>query len=291
MKTQIIALVVVAVLGMSFRSDKPAYRIFNSEGKEVKFEKMMKDLAEADVVCFGERHNDPIIHWLQYEVTADLFGVKQQDLVLGAEMYESDNQLIMDEYFTGLISDTKFEAEARLWDNYKTDYKPVLEFARENDLRFVATNIPRRYASLVYSSGFEGLEELSDQAKAYIAPLPVDYDPELPGYKSMLKMSAMGGGHGGTNENLPRSQAIKDATMAHFILQNWSSGKLFIHFNGSYHSDNFEGIVWYLKNSNPDLNIKTITAEYQDALDSLNEETAGKADYIVVIPESMTKTY
>ena len=104
-------------------------------------------------------------------------------------------------------------------------------------------------------------------------------------------MSAMGGGHGGTNENLPKSQAIKDATMAHFILQNWSSGKLFIHFNGSYHSDNFEGIVWYLKNSNPELKIKTITAEYQDDLDSLNEETAGTADYIIVVPENMTKTY
>ena len=291
MKNQIIALVVVALLGMSFRSDKPAYRIFNSDGKEVKYEKMMKDLAEADVVCFGERHNDPILHWLQYEVTADLFSVKDQELVLGAEMYESDNQMILDEYFEGLITDKKFEDEAKLWDNYQTDYKPVLEFARENGLRFVATNIPRRYANLVYSKGFEGLEELSDEAKAYIAPLPVDYDPELPGYQAMLQMSAMGGGHGGTNENLPKSQAIKDATMAHFILQNWSSGKLFIHFNGSYHSDNFEGIVWYLKNSKPELKVKTITAEYQEDLESMNEEFAGTADYIVIIPESMTKTY
>ena len=93
------------------------------------------------------------------------------------------------------------------------------------------------------------------------------------------------------NENLPRSEAIKDATMAHFILQNWSPGKLFIHFNGSYHSDNFEGIVWYLKNSNPDLVIKTITMEYQHDLDSMKEEFAGKADYIVIVPENMTKTY
>ena len=290
MKTQIIALSLVSFLGISMGPDKPAYRIFNSQGKEVKFEKMMRDLAEADVVCFGERHNDPIIHWLQYEVTASLFRVKDQDLVMGAEMYESDNQIIMDEYFSGLITSSKFEEEARLWNNYQTDYKPVLEFARENGLRLVATNIPRRYANVVFHKGFEGLEGLSAEARSYIAPLPIDYDPELPGYKAMLNMGGMGG-HGQSNENLPRSEAIKDATMAHYILQNWSPGKLFIHFNGSYHSDNFEGIVWYLRNSNPDLAIKTITTEYQQDLDSMKEEFAGKADYIVIVPENMTKTY
>jgi uncharacterized iron-regulated protein len=290
MKTQIMAMAVVAFLGMSFRSDIPAYRIFDSEGRAVKFEKMMKDLAGADVICFGERHNDPIVHWLQYEVTAALYRIKEQDLVLGAEMYESDNQLIMDEYFAGLITGKKFEEEARLWKNYQTDYKSVLEFAREHGLRFVATNIPRRYADIVHSKGFEGLDELSAEARSYIAPLPVDYDPELSGYKAMLMMGPMGG-HGEVNENLPRSQAIKDATMAHFILENWSDGKLFIHFNGSYHSDNHEGIVWYLKNSNSGLNIITMTTEYQEDLESMHEEFAGKADYIVIVDEDMTKTH
>ena len=57
------------------------------------------------------------------------------------------------------------------------------------------------------------------------------------------------------NQNLPKAQAIKDATMAHFILENWEKGKTFIHYNGSYHSDNFEGIVWYLKQENPNLYI------------------------------------
>ena len=35
-------------------------------------------------------------------------------------------------------------------------------------------------------------------------------------------MLAMGGGHGG--ETLPMAQAIKDATMAHFILSNLFEG-------------------------------------------------------------------
>ena len=68
-------------------------------------------------------------------------------------------------------------------------------------------------------------------------------------------------GMGGANmsaENITKAQVIKDATMASFILKNYQSGQTFLHYNGSYHSNNFEGIVWYLKKKNPKLIIVTI---------------------------------
>ena len=55
----------------------------------------------------------------------------------------------------------------------------------------------------------------------------------------------MAGSH--ATPNLPKAQAAKDATMAHFILKNFDPNKLFLHFDGSYHSDNYEGIVWWIK--------------------------------------------
>ena len=254
---------------------------------------MLKGMEEADIIIFGEYHDNPIAHWLQKELTADLHRMKRDSLVLGAEMFESDNQLLLDEWLNGNITESKFEDEARLWKNYKTDYKPLLKFAVDSGLYFVASNVPRRYANLVFRKGFEGLEDLSEEAKSYLAPLPVPYDPELPGYKMMLQMGAHGGGGMGHMDpaNLPRAQAIKDATMAHFILENWSSGKVFLHFNGSGHSDNREGIVWYLLQSNPDLNIITITTKMQEDPSELEEESAGKADYTILVPESMTRTY
>ena len=239
----------------SFKTDKPAYFLFNKEGKTVKYSKMLNDIQNADIVLFGESHDNPISHWLQLELTTDLFELKNENLVLGAEMFESDNQVILDEYLDSLISQKSFEAEARLWPNYKTDYKPLVEFANKNRLRFVATNVPRRYASMVNSKGFEGLEELSDEAKLFIPPLPIDYDSTLNCYKSMLEMEGIGS-H--VTENFPKAQAIKDATMAYFILKNWSPGKMLIHYHGSYHSENFESIYWYLKQQNPSLNIVTI---------------------------------
>lgn len=285
-KVQIL-LVAAFVVFSSFKSDKPAYYLFNKEGKDVKYDKMLDKAKDADIVLFGESHDNPVSHWLQLELTKDLYDLKKENLILGAEMFETDNQVVLDEYLGGLISESSFESNARLWPNYKTDYKPLVLFAKENKLKFVASNVPRRYASLVNSKGFEGLDELSDEAKAFLPPLPVKYDAELNCYKSMMEMEGMGS-H--VTPNFPKAQAIKDATMAHFILKNWSKGKLLIHYHGSYHSENFESIYWYLKQANPDLNIVTIHTLSQDDVTELNEENKGKADFTICVDEDMTKT-
>ena len=279
----------IAVLSLGFVTDKPAYRIYNPKGKDIPFSKMVRQLADADIIFFGELHDNPISHWLQRELTGELHAVGAKELVLGAEMFEADNQLLLDEYLGGMITEAKFEDEARLWQNHQTDYKPLLQFAFNEGIPFIATNVPRRYANLVYREGFEGLDLLSAAAKEFLPPLPVTYDPELPGYKAMLEMSQMG--HGKVNENLPKAQAIKDATMGHFILKNLPDGKQFLHFNGAYHSENAEGIVWYIMQQEPGLKISTITTVLQESTDSLEQASAGKADFTIVVPKNMTRTY
>lgn len=280
---------IMFMIFVAMKSDKKAFELYDADGKDVKYEKMIKDLAKADIVFFGELHNNPISHWFELEITKSLYDIKKDKLILGAEMFESDNQLLVDEYLSGTIKTKNFEAEAKLWPNYETDYKPLIEFAKENKLKFVATNIPRRYAALVNKKGFEGLDSLSSEAKKLIAPLPVKYDPEVNCYKSMIEM--MGGMGGHVTANIPKAQAIKDATMAYFILQNWEKGKLFLHYDGSYHSDNYEGIVWWIKQANPKLKIKTITTVEQDTINPMSDDFKNTADYIIVVPSDMTKTY
>ena len=287
MNKYLILLVGLFFVFTGFKTDKPAYSLFDKEGKIEKYEKMMKALEDADIVLFGESHDNPVSHWLQLEVTKDLFESEKENLVLGAEMFESDVQVVVDEYLSGVISTSSFENESRPWPNYKTDYKPLVEFAKKNKLKFVATNVPRRYASLVNSKGFEGLEGLSAEAKAFIPPLPIKYDAELNCYKSMMNMEGMGD-H--VTENFPKAQAIKDATMAHFILENWSKNKLFLHYHGSYHSESFESIYWYLKQANPKLKIVTIHTVSQADVEELEKENTGKADFTICVDEDMTKT-
>jgi uncharacterized iron-regulated protein len=273
----------------AFKSDKPAYRLFNAKGKAVKYKKVLAAAAKADVVFFGEEHNDPICHWLELEITKDLYNIKDGKIILGAEMFERDNQLILDEYLKGEVSKANFNQEARLWPNYKTDYQPLVTFARDHQLKFIATNIPRRYASMVYRKGFGILDSLTAEAKSYMPPLPIPYDPDLKGYKDMLQQ--MGGMMGHASPNLPKAQAIKDATMAWYIAKNAGNGDLFIHYNGAYHSDNFQGIIWYLNQYKPGLKIMTISSVEQKDVDSLSKANLNKANFILAVPQDMTKTY
>lgn len=262
----------------------PAYMIYSNTGESSDFNELVQAAKSNSLILFGELHNNPISHWLQLELTKAL-EADSLELKIGMEMFEADNQILIDEYFSGLISQRSFEQEVRLWGNYKTDIKPVVEFAKEKDIKLIATNIPRRYASMVYNSGLESLEQLSEEARMWIAPLPVEVDLSLPGYKNMMEMAH---GHGG--ENLPLSQAIKDATMAHFIEQNLPGGVRFLHLHGTYHSDNYEGIVWYIKKLRPLLSLLTISTIEAENIHS-NEIDFSKADYTIVVPASMTKTH
>jgi uncharacterized iron-regulated protein len=273
--------------------DKPAYKVFTGEGKKADYKDILKEAMKADVVFFGELHDNPIAHWLELELTKDLFAEKGKDLILSAEMFETDNQILIDEYFSGIIKESSFENEARLWKNYGTDYKPLISFARKNELKFIASNIPRRYASVVSSGGFEALQKLSAEALKYIAPLPFEYDPELACYKDMLSMGSEIGGsmEKKVNENLPKAQAIKDATMASSLVNYWKKGQTIIHYNGSYHSDRHMGIIWYLNKYNSSIKVTTITAVLQDDIDKMEADSKDKADFVIVIPSSMTKTY
>jgi uncharacterized iron-regulated protein len=271
--------------------DKPAYKLFTKAGKEVKYSKMLDGLQKADVVLFGEQHNDPIAHWLQLEIANDLHKAHQQKFAIGAEIFEMDVQLVLDEYLNGQIAENNFEQESRPWPNYKTDYKPVVRFAKDAGIPFVATNVPRRYAAIVASGGLTALGNLTPEAKTYIAPLPIVVDMDLPGYKNMLSMFGSNT-HGNTKaESIVQAQALKDATMAYVILNQVTKGNKVLHLNGSYHTDNYEGIGWYLKQKQPNLKVATITTVTQEALEKLTDENKNKADFILVVPATMTKTY
>lgn len=280
-------LLFIFLLGCTYiasAQQKPAYVLYNADGKKVSYNKMIRQLAKKDIVLFGEFHNNAIAHWMELSVAKDLS--EKRNLTFGAEMFEADNQDALNKYLAGKISAKGLDSTARLWSNYKTDYAPIVNFAKEKNLGFIATNIPRRYASMVSKKGFEALDTLSALEKTWMAPLPMEYDASLPGYVKMLDMM---GGHGGPN--LPKAQATKDATMAYFILQNFKQGNLFLHFNGSFHSDNYDGINWYLKRKQPDLKYATITTVSQKNIKELLAENKGKADYIICVDEDMTNTY
>lgn len=281
----------MAVVFVSSAQDKPAYQLFKNNGKKAKYEKMIKDLAKSDMVFFGEYHNNPISHWLQLEMSKSFYEIKGEKLFFGAEMFENGNQLVIDEYLNGFYTEDKMLREVtQMWSNYKTDYKPLLDFAKERKLRFIATNIPRRYASMINKKGIGVLKELSPEALAMIGPdLEKYFDPTV---KAYAEMASMMGGHVPPNMlNIQTAQASKDATMAHFSIENYDTDDFLFHFQGSYHSNYDQGIIWWINKIKPGLNIKSITTVMESEWEEMSDEKKEDiADYIIVVANSMTST-
>lgn len=260
-----------------------AFAFFTQNGKQTSYRKLLRKSKKADIVLFGEYHNNPIAHWLEVKLTKDLLG--KRSLILGAEMFERDNQDALNGYLEGTIDQKGLDTLARLWKNYKTDYKPWVDLAKREKLPIVATNIPRKYANLVYKKGLQALDTLPSAERKWIVSLPFPYDGNLSQYEKMKKMARH------NPENLPMAQAIKDATMAESIETHYKKGSLFLHLNGSYHSDFFQGIYWYLRRRNPNLKILTISTLSQSNLKKLPSEAYGQADFILVVDEDMTGSY
>lgn len=293
--------------------DMQAYQWFSGQGKKRSYAQVLKSLEQQiashegpTVLLFGELHDDPIAHWMQKSLTADLYASFPK-MALGAEMFERDQQWALNTYLNAPADSMPAQAKApsmmswgvdpaykrlknsiNLWPNMQTDYLPLLEFAKEKQLPFWACNIPRRLANQIYMKGIGSFDSLPADQKGWIAPLPFAYDSSLRCYADIF---AMAGGHGG--QNLPMAQASKDATMAYSISEHLSGVDLFIHYNGAYHSDYFESMVWYLKQYAPQAQIITLSTQLQDDLGQLetDEEGRRKATFVLATPPSMTRTH
>ena len=286
-------LILLPLLAFAPAGDRPAYRLFTAAGAPADYDQMLAELAQADVVLFGEQHNDAITHWLELQVAKDLHKSKKPgQLVLGMEMFERDVQPLVARYAAGALVDSAFERQARPWSNYATDYRPLLEFARDKKISVIGTNAPRQFVSSVARGSLKALDKLPAQDRSLLAPLPMKVDYDLPGYKNMAAMfGGSGQAHGGGAQNIIQAQALKDATMAHFIETSRQPGQTLLHFNGSYHSDHHDGIGAYLRQYAPKLRVKTLSVVSQDQLQQLDKEQVNVADFVVVVPADAGKSY
>ncbi len=261
---------------------------FYLNGEPIDFHLMIEEISNADVVLFGEFHDHAMIHWLQLKTAEAL--MEKGDLVIGGEFFETDDQLLLDELFSGKIPQKKFENEAKLWPNYKTDYKPIIQLALDSQIAFIATNIPRRYASYVAKNGLDSLITFSNESKELMPELPVPFSMLTPGYSEMLEM--MGPHGGGKNaEFFVQAQALKDYTMAYNIGANLPEEGHFLHINGDFHSADFGGVYWYLHELYPDIEVVTIKSILTSDISNFDSEWIDEGNLILLVPEDFTRTH
>jgi len=277
-------------LSAQINYSKEAFRFYNNKGKAANYQNIYESCVEADIILFGELHNNSIIHWLQLELAKDLAQDSNISLVMGAEMFEQHQKLALMEYMQGVSDYKTFKKDTKLWPNFKTDYKPLVDVAKENNVAFVATNVPRILARSVSKIGLDSFyTTLNDSIRELLPNLPIPLDYKAPGYKELIE-SNFGADHGVNTKLMVQAQALKDATMAFYILKNLKQGQVFLHFNGDFHSKDGGGIVWYLNNYDKKKKVLVISSVESGNL-NFKAEWKNQGDFLLVVPENMTKSY
>ena len=84
MKKTVLALLIQMLVIMGFSQNKPAYVLYDANGKKVSYEKMLKTISKADMLLFGELHNNAVAHYLQVKIGKDLAKNKSKELITTA---------------------------------------------------------------------------------------------------------------------------------------------------------------------------------------------------------------
>jgi uncharacterized iron-regulated protein len=233
-------------------------------GRPVTFDEMIADLARMDVILVGEQHDSEAGHAFEARLLQGL-GQARPGLALSLEMFERDVQLVLDEYLAGYITESAFLAASRPWPRYKTDYRPLVEWAREARRPVIAANVPRRYVNMVSRGGQTSLLALPRASRALLPRLPYRMDLD-PAYEAELD-SLFGAPHGSTPapgmpsaENMKQAQALWDHGMAESIVAAWrrSDVRAVLHVCGSMHCERGFGITARLKKAAPRLRVATV---------------------------------
>jgi uncharacterized iron-regulated protein len=278
-------------------------------GTTISFDKMVELAAEADVLFFGEEHNDSVAHYLEFEIAKAMHKKHGDQFAVGMEMFERDVQDVMNEYLMGSIREKHFNKDARLWSNYP-DYKPIVEYAKENKVPVICSNAASRYTNLAGRKGQKALMELPAESKKNFAPLPYDtasgpyYDklmglmnhtpvttPTIPDTTQKVAppiSNPMG------SFNLIMGQSLWDATMAWSVNEYLKKNKKdkVLHINGSFHSNEGFGIVTQLKKYRPKTKIQIISCTSDENFPKVNwEDYKSMGDFIIITDPAVPKTF
>ena len=289
----IFAVMVHSISGQLAYSESQ-FNAFDGRGKALTLADIVTAAGNADVVFFGEMHDDAVGHAIQAEAFRRIVSQwgEKRSVVLSLEMFERDVQTVVDEYLASLISEQHFLASSRPWGNYATDYKPLVEHAKEKKLPVIAANAPRRYVNMVSRGGRAKLDSLSDEAKDWLAPLP--YGDPSPAYANKFKalMGPSAEARMGI-DNILSSQSLWDATMAYWISRGLKEHKnaLVVHLNGGFHTENRLGTVEHLLRYRKNTRVIVVTMRYEDDFKTFDPaKHSALGDYIILTDAKVARS-
>ena len=256
-----------------------AAQFSDAKGQELTATQLAQKLAKYDVVFFGEYHDQSEIHKSEIDLLEALHKIKGEKLALSMEMFEVDNQGRLDSFLAGQLNEADFLATSRPWPNYKADYAPLVNFAKEQKMPVVAANVPRFLAAHVAKNNAStaGIAEQYQKwlPKKTYAPEGAYKDkfyaqmnsPEAPMKMPPARLAAV-----------YAAQCLKDDKMAESIaaFSDEHQNMQVLHINGCFHSDGHLGTAQKLEALRPKLKVAVITP-----LERRQKGAAPAGDFVV----------
>jgi len=289
MKIFIVSIALLLALSLSAVSQVPyseeQFRVYDGNGNPASIDQVLKALDTTDAVFLGEEHDDPVTHAIEAEIfkrAVAQYGPKRR-VALSLEMFERDVQIVVDEYLSGLISEDHFLLSSRPWKNYKTDYRPLVELAKQQKLTVIAANAPRRYVNMVSRNGRDALNGLSKQARKWLAPIPYGQPSEA--YEKKFRALMAGAPEATKLDNIVASQALWDATMSNSVAKYLSKDHhaLVVHLNGSFHTASRLGTIEHLLKYRPKTRALVVTMRPAADFKTFDKaKDTGTGDFVIL---------
>jgi uncharacterized iron-regulated protein len=300
--------------------------VFTGAGDPATLDGIVAEMGRHQVVFVGEAHDDPTGHMLEAELFArayEAYGTPgandgaPRPVILSLEFFQRDVQPILDEYLAGLITEKAFRADGRPWPRYETDYRPLIEFAKEYGIPVIAANAPRRYTTRVTLHGRESLNDLSAEARHSLPPLPYGQPspayrrqwmqtimevmqgegmkcglpiPELEEGEEAVEAPAPVGSHD-TMGNQLHSQALWDASMAYWISESLAArpDALVLHMVGGFHVVRGTGTPEHLEAYRPGTSRMIVVLRPVEDVETFEPAPDGEwGDFVIQTEKSRT---
>lgn len=266
------------------------FKIFDVKKQTtIQLSQIIADMEKVNVLFFGEEHNDSVGHMVKLQLFQQLSAAYPTNVALSMEMFHTDVQQVINEYLKGLIDEKNFIKEARAWNNYK-DYKPLINFAKNEEITVIGANAATRYSNAVTKHGLVILKQFPAVTQKILPPWQID---TLTG-RYYEKFTELLGGHSMGGMKVYQTQNFWDATMAWSIAKfaKKHKGLKLLQVNGRFHSDEYLGTFAQLKKYAPKLKALSISAFAADDFEKPNwKKHEHLADYIILTDPTVKKNF
>lgn len=185
--------------------------LHTASGHYLDQQQLFDSLAHFPLVYVGEVHDNPASHRLELEVLSAMRQRHPGQVSLGMEMFNIEQQAVLDRWVAGELSEKEFLRESRWFENWGGDfelYRELLEYCRDQQIPVIGLNTTRALGRKV---SMTSLDQLDEETRAQMPEMDMNDPYQL----EMINKIFGAHGTGATMlESFSRRQTLWDETMA-----------------------------------------------------------------------------